>query len=74
MKRVYAPYGFDWRGVENDSTARCTKCDQDFGTRHAIRKVEDELVQYFSHLCPGCGSLDHVFGVRSPPEKMVLRG
>ncbi len=74
IKRVYAPIGFDWRGIETDSVARCTKCDLEFGTRHAIRKTGDEFIQYFSRLCPGCDSLDHIFGVRSPPERMTLRG
>ncbi len=76
MRRVYAPYGFDWRGIDTSepSTARCTKCDREFPTHHCIRKEGDELVQYFSHLCPGCDSLDHIFGVSSPPERVTLHG
>ena len=76
MKRVYAPYGFDWRGIDNDepSIARCRKCDREFPTHHCIRKEGDHLVAYFSHTCPGCDSLDHIFGVSSSPETMTLRG
>ena len=72
MKRIYAPYSFDWCGNENDSEAWCTKCELEYETRYAIREKEGELLQYFSHLCPGCGSLDHIFGVSSPPERMIL--
>ncbi len=81
VRRVYAPYGFDWRGIDKDEpstvrTVRCTKCDRSFSTRHCLRRViaTEELVSYFFHLCPGCDSLDYVFGVSSPIEIITLRG
>ena len=75
IKREYVPYGFDWRGDEGPpyDTAHCTGCEEDFNTNHEIRQVDGELVQYFSHMCPRCDTLDKVFGVSSPTEVMTLR-
>lgn len=76
MKKIYVPYGFDWRGLtaEEPSIAYCSKCDREFNTAHCIRQVAGELNSYFSHICPGCDSLDHVFGVRMAPESWTLGG
>ncbi len=76
MKRVYVPYGFDWRDGNDapDQTAHCWPCNSEFRTKHEIRNVDDELVQYFSHICPGCDSLDGVRRVSSDPETMTLHG
>ena len=80
MERRLVPLDPDpdglWANIKGDppSIARCLTCDSDFPTYHRIKKEGEALVQYFSHTCPGCGSLDHIFGVSSPPETWTLKG
>jgi hypothetical protein len=64
MKREFAPYGHDWRNLGGQgSVAHCRPCKTTFNTNHEVRRVDGELVEFFSHQCPGCDSLDGVFRI-----------